>query len=288
VTIIAGFKFKEGAVLCADTQETVGEVIKNQVPKLRFERQFRNGTDMAVAFCGATDSGAFVDKLITLAWTEAKKAADLDDACRRIEQSIKDTHEEFGNIFQSASMPSAELIFGVTMNKCSRLFHSEGPIVNEKQKYAVGGVGQYLANFLVRRMYWEYLTASQCVTLAAYVLFQTKGYVEGCGGDSHIALLRNDESSGLVNEKFIEEITELCQYGDFEGGRLMRLMADLDCTGDDFEQEVTRAANVLRAVRDHRIPAFQKRLTEDRLLEAKLNGVPFEDVDMFGLPKKPS
>jgi 20S proteasome alpha/beta subunit len=33
MTIIAGFKCHEGLVLCADTQETVGNVSKRNVPK---------------------------------------------------------------------------------------------------------------------------------------------------------------------------------------------------------------------------------------------------------------
>jgi 20S proteasome alpha/beta subunit len=285
VTIIAGFKFEEGVVLCADTQETIGEIIKNQVPKLRIEKQTQAGSNMAVAFCGATDSGPFIEKLTGLAWEEARTAKDLDNACLRIEKTIKNVYAEFGDIFQNGRMPDATLIFGITMDGRSRLFEAEGPIVNEKTDYAVAGIGQYLARFLVNRLYTPFLTANQCVILAAYVLSLTKEYVEGCGGDSHVALLRDKKSSGRVHAKLVEEVTELCKFADFEGGRLMRSMADMECTDEEFKNEGTRTAKLLRSVRKYRIPAFEKRFNEALLLDAEISGQPLGDLDIFGLPK---
>src|SRR5580692_11038029 len=105
VTIIAGFKITDGVVLCADTQETVGGISKRNVPKLRFEPtglrykfdKLRSGADpddLAVAFCGATDNGPYLDMLVDEAWESAKGATSFADACSLIKQSIKDTYRE--------------------------------------------------------------------------------------------------------------------------------------------------------------------------------------------------
>jgi hypothetical protein len=108
VTIVAGFKFQEGVVICADTQETVGNVIKRQAPKLRFEPslqripgQLPTKTGIAVAFCGATNNGAFVDKVIDLAWEKAKTASDLEGHTSRIWFSLSDgIHARRGTNFR--------------------------------------------------------------------------------------------------------------------------------------------------------------------------------------------
>src|ERR1700736_2006283 len=74
VTIVAGFKCKEGIVLCADKQETI-EPLKRHVPKLRIEpkRDFYGGDladELMVAFAGA-GNGPFIDKLVSRAWEDA-------------------------------------------------------------------------------------------------------------------------------------------------------------------------------------------------------------------------
>lgn len=87
VTVVAGFKFNKGIVLCADTQETVG-IAKRHVPKLRFEefsgalKVLSGGSDLAVAFCGATNNGPFVDKLVDSAWIAAQVENNIDDLQR--------------------------------------------------------------------------------------------------------------------------------------------------------------------------------------------------------------
>src|SRR5256885_14749833 len=87
VTIIAGFKSYEGIVICADTQETV-EHAKRNVPKLRFEpaNHAKGSTDdLAALFCGSSNDGPYVDKLIENAWESAQTATSLDEACAEIE-----------------------------------------------------------------------------------------------------------------------------------------------------------------------------------------------------------
>ena len=41
-----------------------------------------------------------------------------------------------------------ELIYGVKMHGDSKLFSSQGPIVNEKRSYGSVGAGYYMADFL--------------------------------------------------------------------------------------------------------------------------------------------
>ena len=98
VTVVGGFRLPRGAVLLADTQETIGQIYKRNVPKLRFEeisgaQVALGGSDLAIAFCGATNNGAFVDKLVDLAWAAAKNQPDIDSVCKAIEESIEQTDQ---------------------------------------------------------------------------------------------------------------------------------------------------------------------------------------------------
>lgn len=264
VTVVAGFKITGGVVLCADTQETVGGISKRNVPKLRFEPsnlRYKfdkmaagiDPDDLAVAFCGATDNGPYLDMLVDEAWEAAKDATSFTDACSLIKRSIKDTYQEYGTIYQLGQLPSTEIIYGVKMEQTSKLFYAFGPAVSETDQYHSGGVGSYMADFIASRMYDRYLSVAQCIILAAYVLFQAKEHVEGCGGDSHIAVLRNQGTSGPVHWENVRSVTKLVEMSDKAIGEMLIHYADMGLSNEDFKKKATEALDELVSVRGFEI-----------------------------------
>ena len=256
LTIIAGFKCMDGIVICADSQETIGSS-KRSVPKLQlhrgpfpdFQMEGLVNHDLAVVFAGAGD-GPFIDKIAELAWQPIRNASDIWEASAAIESVIKETYKEYGQIYQQGQCPSAELIYGITMGRTSKLFYAYGPIVNEKD-FVSAGIGYYLADFLAGRMYQQHLSTRQCVILAAYILDQAKEHVEGCGGDSQIAVLREEEPSGLVEYKLIEEVTKFLQFADRELGGLLMNSANFSAPPDNLGKEFSATLEALSTFRDH-------------------------------------
>lgn len=284
VTIIAGFKSYEGIVICADTQETVGGAKRN-TPKLRFEPSgpVRSPDELAIAFCGAGD-GPFIDKLVDEAWVAAQGCTSLDEVCAEIEKSIKEVYRDFGTIYQPGYCPEVDLIYGVKMHRNSRLFSASGPIVNERDEFASGGSGHYMADFIRARMYSHHLSVNQCAVLAAYTLFQAREHVDGCGGESHIAVLREDGVSGRVNNSRIETITKLLQYADYEGSRLIIEIADLEKTDTQFHESMDVVKGLMETIREnHRKEIKQQDETTNNVREI-LGGGDEEKLDLLGLP----
>ncbi len=72
LTICAGFKFNYGIVLCADSQETVGDM-KFDAPKLVIRPTVGDPDDeLRMMFAGAGDA-AFIDNLVDRIWQTVKK-----------------------------------------------------------------------------------------------------------------------------------------------------------------------------------------------------------------------
>lgn len=294
MTIVAGFRTYEGIVLCADTQETVNNLSKRNVPKLIFQPAGEYGQtkalssdDLAVAFCGAADNGPFVDKLVEIAWEDAQLGSSLDEVCLLIEGSIKKTYKEYGLIFQTGFCPSTELIYGVKMFGSSKLFSATGPVVVEKQTYYSGGAGYYLADFLASRMYHDGMNLRQCVILAAYILYQAREHVDGCGGDSQIAILRDDGVSGKVDWVRIEAINKMVRWEDAELGRLILDAADLEISKDEFLEKAKTAAEIASSMRDIEKADYEAtRINQLYGLYGSLSGEkePEPKVDEYGLP----
>jgi 20S proteasome alpha/beta subunit len=294
VTIVAGFRSYQGIVLCADTQETVGNLSKRNVPKLIFQPADEYGQtkallpdDLAVAFCGAADNGPFVDKLVENAWEEAQIGTSLDEVCTLIEVSIKKTYREYGQIFQTGYCPSADLIYGVKMFGSSKLFWASGPVVLERKTHYSGGAGYYMADFLAARMYYDGMNLRQCVILAAYILFQAREHVDGCGGDSHIAILRDDGVSGKVDYLSIESINKMFRWEDAELGRLILHAADLEVSNQDFQEHAKQIAELAASMRQIEKADYDAtRINHRHGFGWMLSGgkQPDPDVDEYGLP----
>ncbi len=296
MTIIAGFKCQDGIVVCADTQETSGSAKRN-VPKLEFssgptwseEQQKMINHDLAIAICGAGD-GPFVDKVASRAWDALRGVADIWEASNAVESMIKETYREFGQIYQAGSFPQAELIYGITIGGQSRLFQASGPLVNEKN-YASSGIGYYLADFLAGRMGANgeegWLTTRQCTIVAAYILFQAKEHVEGCGGNSHIAVLRESESSGMVDFRLIEHLTEYLKLADRFTGEMLIETADFSVTDSKVSERIESLAGTIKFIRDSEINRLKEDRETDRSLSLSLAG---EEVtkDDLGLPTRKS
>jgi len=288
VTIIAGFRCSDGIVVCADTQETISSISKRNVPKLRFEPSNHlpfSGDDLAVAFCGASDNGPFIDKVVDNAWKQAKLHSSLDEVCSAIEQSIKDTYEEYGRIYQPGYCPQAELIYGVKIHGHSKLFSALGPAVNEKDTYCSGGAGYYMADFLAGRMYSDGLDIHQCIILAAYILFQAKEHVDGCGGDSQIAVLREDASSGCLELERIGFINKNLDDADRNLSRLLLYSANLSFAKREYKKQVASVLDLLESARDNQLKDVKQ---WQQFMESfhKLYGFPPHRFDVYGLAKR--
>jgi 20S proteasome alpha/beta subunit len=293
VTIVAGFKCYEGVVLCADTQETVAELSKRNIPKLIFEPKTDYGKtkalcdeDLAVAFCGAANNGPFVDKLVQNAWEDCQTGTNLEEVCMQIQTSIELTYKKYNQIYQAGYSPSAELIYGVKMFGSSKMFSASGPVVTEQTRYITGGGGYYMADFLASRMYTDHLSLRQCAILAAYVLFQAKEHVDGCGGDSHIAVLRNHGVSGQVDWVMIESMNKLLSLSDREMSKALLASADLEIESRGFLEIIERIG---KGVDDYRQMQMQDYRQLRSLFETRsLVWDPKQDdkanMDEFGLP----
>ncbi len=290
MTIIAGFHSVDGVIICGDTQETVNNLSKKHVTKVKVTpefpaiRELYSGSDLATSFCGAGD-GPFIDMITRKAWAACEHATDLDDACERIEAKILETYQSYGNIYQVGQCPTVDLIYGVKMAGGSRLFSASGPVVNPVEDYCSAGIGYYMADFLASRMYNGGLSLHQCVILAAYVLFQAKEHVDGCGGDSHIAVLRNNGKSGLMDQSRIRAITQMLNQTDRKLGEVLLAAANLQ---EDYETIMEMTLETTKDTIEYARNAAKESIESDDLFsDMWMTGKPDRDDLGFATPSIP-
>lgn len=254
MTIVAGFKGAGGVLLCADTQETIGGISKRQVPKLLFFPQC--GSDnpkpsLAACFCGATDDGPFLDEMVTDTWASVQEAVTFADACLRSKEAIREHYRVFEGIY-GQNCPHVELVYGIKAEGNSALFSASRASVNEVHSFATGGIGCHLANFIIDRMGHDArMNLRQCLIIAAYMLYQTKQYVDGCGGDSHIAVLQNSQASGEVSWNMTKRIERDAKEADDIFARLIVPSVDLAIEDDSLRQQIKFDLDALFCSREY-------------------------------------
>jgi hypothetical protein len=257
VTIAAGFVARDGIVLCADTQETYGQLLKLNTPKIIVRPEsFVPGP--RIVFAGA-GHGPFIDKLANEAWKRVlarTPPGQFVDLCDDIETSIKDVYEEFGRIFQSGAMPDADLIYGLAAGGRKGLFRATGPIVNPVEKYASVGVGLYLADYIHDRLGLAstgFADSGWYEILAIYLLQQAKDYIEGCGGDSHVLTLMASGKVSVVDRMDVALIANHIKQLDRNSSTILMSTPDLALDDDEMEQRMEMFLTLARNLRqEHR------------------------------------
>jgi 20S proteasome alpha/beta subunit len=272
VTIIAGFRCLEGIVICGDTQETVPNLSKRHVAKVKIFPSDGSlaQSELGMAICGSGE-GPFIDLLARKVWDSAQAATSREEATLQAETAIKETYREYGNIYQSGQCPQVELIYGIKVQGESSLFHAFGPVVNEVDYYKGAGAGYYMADFLQSRVQPNLLTLHQCVLLSAYILFQAKEHVDGCGGESHIAVLRHEGESGLIDSRRVQSWTSILDGADRQ---LSNFLIECASLSSEFDvQEVLKSA--IKMIAHLRNKAREEIRESDRMWDYFFGAPPF-------------
>ncbi|MBZ5550310.1 MAG: hypothetical protein LAO22_20515 [Acidobacteriia bacterium] len=254
MTIAAGFVARDGIVLCADTQETYGQLLKLNTPKMIVRPDSFIPGGPRIVFAGA-GHGPFIDKLANEAWKRVSTRTPVGqfaEVCDDIESLIKDVYEEFGRIYQTGAMPEAELIYGVALSGKIGLFKAHGPIVNPISGYTSVGVGLYLADYINSRLGLdspELADSGWYEILAIYLLQQAKEYIEGCGGDSHVLTLTPSGRISRVDPADVALIANHISALDRNSSTVLMSSPDLKLTNEEFEGRIEMFVNLARKLR---------------------------------------
>jgi len=270
VTIAAGFKCTDGVVLCADTQETVGDYKKrncakitvkpatNPVPPIRLPRAIDDPTppeitpptpELIAGFAGAGDS-SFLEKLIDKAWLQISQASSFEERCAALEEGVVEFYERFWPIYPYSMKPSAELLVGLWSPEEFELFKVIGPLVTKVNGYASIGYGGAEANSFTDRVYSKKLPISKACSVGVYVLKAVKEQVPYCGGDTHLLVMKDDGHAYFENPWKIKWAEEKLRRLEEAVGPLILAAASAEADTDEFHKSVGEFGSKLGTIKE--------------------------------------
>lgn len=203
VTIAAGFKCTDGFIMCSDSEET-GMAFKRRVPKLEIKPDPQGPKDVCRIVFTGSGSASFVDALIEEMWKGAQRAEEsrLEVVLAWVKAAMLGYYKQIWSIYpkqmDKRQLPEADLMFGIWTQQGSGLFLARSHDITEVKSYATVGVGDELAQYICDPLFKVEMATRQAAILAIYMLSEVKAKVQNCGGESHVAILKNDGTISVI------------------------------------------------------------------------------------------
>jgi hypothetical protein len=220
LTIAAGFFFSKGIVLCADSQYTAVGSTKTVGAKI-FHRTFAfpsGSSSLAVAFSGSVDYARMaIDEL----WADVATISESEFSGETVRSVLSErlrtfyTQHFYPHPYYGRNGPSLEFLIALRSHTTQKLslFRSSETAVVELPQFGAVGIGTLLSDYLIPISYHHAKMSLKDVTaIAVHILYQTKRYVDGCGGTSEFLVLHDDGTVGTIDRL---DITLGEQFSDF-------------------------------------------------------------------------
>jgi hypothetical protein len=237
MTLIAGFRFNNGVLLCSDTQME-GAVIKTHGPKI-CTGEFPGGS-FAIAYAG-----------------HAGKAQAAIDACARRLSHVKpgeDVHAALQStveaqyrklVHKDPSYPNDHslyycLMFAIWVRDRSHTFlfvADDVALVESPSDNICRGVGLELGHYITDPIFARTMDVEQTLFLAVYMMARASSVIQGIGGMSHYAALNDDGTqSPVMGVELDEGLKENAKGWDVSG---MKALMEVALKGNPARQVIS-------------------------------------------------
>jgi 20S proteasome alpha/beta subunit len=189
MTIAAGFKFKDGILLCADTEQTQGDLKSTESKLICADLQPSFSVVFAIAGSVRYATMAVQEIIADL----KKSSADHETAEFVIKARISKIYNELLYPHPRAGCndsPFFDLLIGIQTEETTRLLACSESSVSEISTYECFGIGLTLAKYLIKPLYHEDMRQQSIEMLAARILIHVKENVAYCGKDSEFIILK--------------------------------------------------------------------------------------------------
>jgi 20S proteasome alpha/beta subunit len=265
VTIAAGFRYRTGILLLADTQHTYRQwmkLSKSKIVELKFPEQ---KAKIGVAIAGSVD-------FAIMATEKLEKKLKSDDISHEViadsvEEVLLDIYGKHIHPFNLGNECGFDLLLAIwTEAEGLTFLNTSGTAITEIKDYGMIGIGLYLAQFLASTYDRHSMERDEVFTFAVDVFRKVKTHVDGCGGSTNVFLLEKDGESGFYSDTDVENIERFTTDFDQAVRGLRTAVSDFSNTTDDIENYMEIFKNEITVTRDEQKDRIAKAVAKRKRL----------------------
>ncbi|MGA8598522.1 MAG: hypothetical protein WB676_27710 [Bryobacteraceae bacterium] len=248
MTIAAGFVYDDGVLLFADTQV---EALAMKTHERKVGSFSCPGGQIGYAMAGnasqATSAMQKCAKRIKKVRPEEvieKMEEALDDEYRRVVFS----HPTYGTDWNLGYW--FLISYWSASERRTHLFVTqEHTLKRVDDRRECIGIGRDLAHYLLTLSAHDSMDERRALMLATYVLTKVKDHVPGCGGTSHLLVMRNDGFVYLANPFPFEQVARQSAPYEWSTRHLLVSTVNAELTDSEFEEAIDSVAANARHLR---------------------------------------
>jgi len=210
MTIAAGFQCKDGVILAADTEISLGQTTKTRQSKLFV---INKAQDCCLTYAGHV---AFAQELVGVmrSATRGKEGKKLLEAARK---SYRHFHNKYYTQPPKPEKSWADVLITLKEGQAVSLYCGQGRHWFKVDKYKLLGIGEEQAEAVVNPLYSGEPTTNEAGYIAICVLRKVKWFVQGCGGPTEVGEIRHTGPHLWSSDK-VEQAEEDLDYFEGLGG----------------------------------------------------------------------
>jgi 20S proteasome alpha/beta subunit len=261
MTVAIGMVAEDGLVLAADTQETIAGYWKVHSGKIRALRS-ASGSAAGAMLVSAAGDAVYCDALmqrLTAASPDALRGdVDMEARCAEV---IHEFHTAYVTPYH-VDPPHVQTLIAMQAPSRNMLAVTDRSVIVRHDQFASIGIGGLHAHGLLNQLWhWQGLSVVTMSVVAAYVIFQVKERVDGCGKWTEVGFLRGGQFHFLTRT----EVTELEDiFREYLGGLepdLFRFLANAAMT--PTVGEISRRIRAMRRQTLDIVMRIHNRTTEE-------------------------
>jgi 20S proteasome alpha/beta subunit len=231
MTIAMGFTFKDGILLCADTEQTWGD-FKFGESKIVSEKLSQ--ANVAFAISGSVHNARMAIEEIL------KDSRKSDQSQNTFEEIIKNriadiyTRLLYPHPAAGYGTPFFDLLIAIWADGNLRLLATSETAVTEVTAYECRGIGLTLAKYLIEPLYTAKLNGYITTRIALRTLAHVKKYVSGCGGKSEMLLINSGGELTPIKAADLSIQANLMATLDDISAGMFFATSDLEMSDDDL------------------------------------------------------
>jgi 20S proteasome alpha/beta subunit len=255
MTIVAGFKVRNGILLAADTMYTGGAKVHQ--PKLfgyTPSPDTEESATLGFALAGHEDFGKMaIEDCVEAIASCPPPDRSIDTVRKLLRRAVKTINDEYVDKKPASEREAArfELLIAAWLPNAGglRLFRTRGSAVNDSGNYYCTGFGAYLGDYLMRNIFTPEMRLRDAALLAIQALGAAKTYDANCGGDTQfMTIYEGGKISGVTpfnvssSEAYISEFENLSR-------KLLFSIGDSEMDDKAFETWLQSFADEMRRIR---------------------------------------